>query len=72
MSVLNSQWLVEELSLCSLYSIWLTSVIEVVILTVCLVFSFVVSVTISIGLAITCNAVKAHYGDGKYVRIMVC
>lgn len=59
--------LVEVMSLCSLSSIWLTAIIEMVVLIVCLVFSFVVSVTISIGLALTCNAVKAHYKGDKYV-----
>ena len=51
------------------YSIWVTVIPEVVVLSVCVVLSFVVGVTISIGLDVTCdNLYQQNDTQTRYVE----
>ena len=52
------------------YSIWVTVIPEVVVLSVCVVLSFVVGVTISIGLRVTCDSL--HQQDANQTRYVEC
>ena len=52
----------------AMYSIWVTVIPEVVVLSVCVVLSFVVGVTISIGLDVTCDSLHQQNGTTRYVE----
>lgn len=47
------------------YDVWVTVVIETVVLVITTLLAFCVSLTISIGLVITCNRVRDHYRPVK-------
>ena len=45
------------------YSISFTVFIDLALVIICLLVAFTTAVAISIGLKVTCDAVKARYGD---------
>ena len=49
------------LSATLLNSVWVTVIIETVVLVVATLLAFSVGLAISIGLSITCNRVRDHY-----------
>ncbi len=44
-----------------IHSLWYTSIVEMVVLVVAAVMSFIAGVIISIGFSVTCSAVKDYY-----------
>ena len=47
------------------HSLGFTTIVEMVVLIVCIVVVFVMGLTISIGLAVTCKEVRQHYDSPK-------